>query len=61
MKDVIEFNNSIPSDFSMYVVNRPDIPAPEWDIEEIEVPGRDGTLTLDKKRYKNIEITIEFN
>ena len=61
MKDVIEFNNSIPSDFSMYVVNRPDIPAPEWDIEEIEVPGRDGTLTLDKKRYKNIEIPIEFN
>ena len=61
MKDVIEFNNSCPSDFNMYVVNRPDIPSPEWDIEEIEVPGRDGTLTLDKKRYKNIEIPIEFN
>lgn len=47
MKDVIEFNNSLPSDFGMYVVNRPDIPVPEWDFEEVEVPGRDGTLTLD--------------
>ena len=61
MKDVIEFDNSLPSDFGMYVVNRPDIPAPEWDFEEVEVPGRDGNLTLDKKRYKNIEIPIEFN
>lgn len=27
--------------------------APESDVENIEIPGRNGTLTVDNKRYKN--------
>ena len=30
--------------------------APERDVEVIEIPGRNGTLTLDNGRYKNIEV-----
>lgn len=30
--------------------------APQADIEVIEIPGRNGTLTIDRKRYKNIAV-----
>ncbi|MCI7301832.1 MAG: hypothetical protein SOR93_03485 [Clostridiales Family XIII bacterium] len=43
------------------VVKRPNIPAPERNVEYIEIPGRDGAITQDQKTYKNIEISIELN
>lgn len=61
MKDVIEFANHLPTDFGLLVAYRPSIPSPERDLEEISIPGRDGTLTIDNKRYNNIEIPIDFN
>ena len=31
--------------------------APERDVTEVEVPGRNGTLTIDNGRFKNITVT----
>lgn len=61
MKGVLTFADSRPSEYSLFVVRQPDIPAPERDIEEIIIPGRNGSLTIDNKRYNNIEIAIDFN
>lgn len=41
--------------------NRPSIPMPEYDLEEVAIKGRDGALHIDNKRYKPIKIAIEFN
>ena len=31
--------------------------APERDVTVVDIPGRNGTLTIDNGRYKNITIT----
>lgn len=57
----IEYAGESAESIGMYVVKRPDIPAPDYDMEAIIIPGRDGVLHEDKKRYNQIEIKIEFN
>ncbi|MCR1955387.1 phage tail family protein [Clostridioides mangenotii] len=47
-------------EYSLSVYERPNIPTPKMRIEEIEVDGRDGSLTR-KKGYSNIEIEVELN
>ena len=47
--------------YGILPVRRPNIPAPEEEIEEVEIPGRDGVLTISKKVYKPISIEVEFN
>lgn len=42
-------------------VRRPDIPAPERRLEEIEIEGRDGVLVEDKETWEPIVIPVEFN
>lgn len=42
-------------------VRRPNIPVPEERIEEIEVPGRSGILTISDGVYEQIVIPVEFN
>lgn len=50
------------SDYGILPVNeRISIPAPERDITEIEIPGRDGALHIDNGRYKPIPIPVELN
>ena len=61
MKYSVEFNNVISETFKVYAVKRPDIPAPEYDLDEIQIPGRDGVLHIDNKRFKPVTIPIEFN
>lgn len=57
----VEFNNTICTDIRLQPVDRPSIPAAEYDYEEVEVKGRDGTLHIDNKRHKPLEIEQEFN
>lgn len=57
----VEFKGIGCNQFDIFVVRRPDIPAPEENIEEIEVPGRDGILTRKNGTYKKIIIEIPFN
>lgn len=44
-------------DFDMYVGSTGIHGAPERDIEEVEIPGRNGTLTIDHGRFRNILVT----
>lgn len=58
----IIYNNLNSYDnFNLSIVSRPSIPVAERNINLIEVPGRNGTLTEDLCTYKDIEIPISFN
>lgn len=45
-------------DYGIEIYDRPVNPLPERNVDFIEVPGRDGSLTQDHKTYKNITIPI---
>lgn len=44
-------------DFGIYISGSNTYNAPERDIESIDIPGRNGTLLLDNKRFKNISVS----
>ena len=56
----IVYNNVKGSSLNILPVRRPDIPAPEYEHEEIVIPGRDGIMT-GSKRLLPIELSVEFN
>lgn len=43
-------------DYGVWISGEGTFVAPERDVEIVQVPGRDGTLTIDNGRYKNIQI-----
>ena len=43
------------------IKQRPNIPAPEFRYEEIEVPGRDGNLIIENNEVEDIEIEVTIN
>lgn len=43
------------------ITQRPDMPAPQRRFKEIEIPGRDGTLTIDEGTYDDIDLKVELN
>ena len=45
----------------IYIVQRPDIPAPEINRNQIDIPGRDGSLYLSQRTVNDIQISIEMN
>lgn len=47
-------------DFGIYISNRVDIPFAAMEYEDVNVVGRDGTLTKEKG-YLNREIKVDFN
>lgn len=53
MRDFFVFNGISSTDFGCYVADTNQFDAPAKDFESIEVPGMNGALTIDKKRYKN--------
>lgn len=61
MRYEIEYAGVKASAYNVYPTNRPNIPAPERDIEDVEIPGVDGAYHIDHKRYKPITIKTEFN
>lgn len=46
--------------YGLRIVRRPDIPAPEEDVEEYDIPGR-GVLMVRKGTYRDIVIPMEAN
>lgn len=61
MRYSIAFNGIRCEDCGIQPVTRPNIPAPQRDIEVLEIPGKSGILTKDNQRYGPIEIPVEFN
>lgn len=59
----MDLNNSIifggidSANYGIYVAGNAVFNSPERDVTMIDVPGRNGQLTLDNGRYMNIEVT----
>ena len=56
MKNFIIFNNKSLRDFGVYISGLNTYNAPSRDEDQVTVPGRNGTLTLDNGRYNNITV-----
>lgn len=50
------FNGKSTADFGVWISGSGTWGAPERDVEHIEVPGRNGDLTIDNKRFRNIAV-----
>lgn len=61
MRYGISFKGKRCEDYGLFVVTRPNIPAPVRDIELIKIPGKSGVMVRDNERYEPIEIQVEFN
>lgn len=57
MRKTIVFNNKSLADFGIFISGTGIFNAPEKDVESIQVPGRNGELTVDNGRYKNMSLT----
>lgn len=57
----VEFKEKNCLEFGILPVTRPSIPAPEENVEEITIPGRDGVLIEKDGSYKPIVIPVGFN
>lgn len=57
MRKTITLNNKSLADFGVYISGKGVFDAPERDSESIEIPGRNGELTIDNGRYKNKPLT----
>ena len=57
IKHSITFGGVSSADFGIYISGEGVWDAPERDVESVDVPGRNGTLLLDRGRWKNIEVT----
>lgn len=44
-------------DFGIYISGEQVFNAPERDVESIEIPGRNGDLTISRNRFKNITVS----
>ena len=53
----IVFNHKSLKDFGVFISGSGTYNAAERDVETIEIAGRNGNLTLDNGRYKNISLT----
>ena len=58
MTGLLIYDGKSSKDFGLYISGSGTFNAPQRDIELVEVPGRNGTLTIDKQRFQNI--TIEY-
>ena len=52
-----EFDGVKSCDYGVWISGEATFDAPERDVEVIEIPGRNGTLTIDNGRWKNITVT----
>lgn len=55
MRNWFIFNGKSSKDFGVYISGLNTFGAPERDVETISIAGRNGDLTLDNGRYKNID------
>ena len=55
----LTFDGQNSLDNGVFITAESSYDAPERDIEEIEIAGRNGAFLLDKGRWKNIEVTYK--
>ncbi len=53
MRNYFTFDGKKSSDYGVYISGSHVYDAPERDETKIEIPGRNGELTIDNGRYKN--------
>lgn len=58
MNEKLLFDNINSADYGVFISGENVYNAPERDVELVVVPGRNGTLAMDGKRYENIEVSI---
>ena len=51
------FDGLKSSDYGVWISGEATFNAPERDVSVVEIPGRNGTLTLDNGRWKNVTVT----
>lgn len=56
-----EFDGILGSSIGIFATGYPSIPAAVEKVEQVEIPGKSGTLCVRKKCFEETEITIEFN
>ena len=44
-------------DYGIYISGSGTYNVPERDITKVEVPGKNGSVTIDNKRFRNIDVT----
>lgn len=57
MHESLIVNGKDLHDFGVYLTNAGVYQMPERDVEEIEIPGKNGTVQFSKNRYKNVKVT----
>ena len=57
MRNIITYDGKSSMDFGLYVGLNQNDNAPQRSTEDIVVPGRNGTLTIDNGRYENIDVS----
>ena len=57
MRNYLTFNNVSTKDYGVYISGLNTYNAPEKDVEIISIPGRNGDLTIDNGRYKNVDVS----
>lgn len=58
-KNFVVFDGQNLSDFGLHVSGAGTYGSPERDVDEEEIPGRNGSLIFDNGRYKNADITYK--
>ena len=61
MEYTFYYNDINSLDYGLHITGNPEIDAPEDDIEEVEVPGRDGVLIKKNNRKKPVTISLPCN
>lgn len=56
MRHFLTYAGKDSTDFGIYISGAGTFDAPERDTKSISIPGRNGDLTLDNGRYKNIRV-----
>ena len=59
MINYLTYDGKSLRDYGVYVNGTYTFSAPQRNITKVVIPGRNGTLTIDNKRFENIEVTYE--
>ena len=59
MINYLTYDGKSLRDYGVYVNGTYTFSAPQRNITKVVIPGRNGTLTIDNKRFENIEVSYE--
>lgn len=58
MRDFFTLDGVSSTDYNTFIATSNMFDAPERDVEEVEIPGRNGNLIFDNGRYKNFAASV---